>query len=484
MAPGGRTWAQIAAGVQPGGLPAADSPGAPVAKDVNPAHATATAALPSSSPSKAEQDCEGVRGMMPAEVVQVEPNAAASKDELVQSVPEADAAAPKQKGAPPSLGEAQTERCVSASTVPHNLASAITVPHSPPQCPTVPSSVLRSTSGSDLSSTAASERERSDNCILCSGSGLLCVGLLSDPCPLCEQGGLSIAEDINGSSASDGSELERAEATGTAEASEQIGKEQEDCGSGSDDSNSKKDGPSVNIKGGTAMTAPPGLGPPGIWLWDDVNASKESDATKSDAKNGDIVVNWPETSSDSPEVEFVGKLAQVCFGSDFMKMTVSWSEPWVRGNLTLSTADLQLHLEPSALSNFLPPLARLQAVLSRDAGVHQCHIFRMDRSKDNCSLAINMAKVSTNTCWDVLKAGFCPREKCTWEHPAPTLLSVSCAGDNGQPDLPTLMPEVRAAATSDQMSKDAEPFQPAGLSNVQLNFAAFMDDSSDSSEEP
>jgi len=255
----------------------------------------------------------------------------------------------------------------------------------------------------------------------------------------------------------------------------------------------------MGIKNGQSMTAPPGLGPPGIWVWDGVD--KEADAATSDTKKGDDSTNWPETPSDSEEVEFVGRLAQLCFGSDFVKMTVSCSEQ-CEGNVTLSNGALQLHLEPNALSGYLPPLARLQAVLTRDAAVHRFQISRMERSKDNGSLFINIFKISASTCWDVLKAGCCPRAKCTWQHPAPVLLSVSCAGDDGHTALPTLMPDPLSIVPSDKITalrKDAEPFQskdgalaslfsipPAGAmgqSNMQLNFAAFMDDSSGSSED-
>jgi len=491
MAPGGRTWAQIAAG-----LSVAESAGpTPPSKDAQPVHVPATAAPCPNIPNK---DCEAE----PAEIVLVEPCVVASRDEeglqkggeLVKKdeKPPAEAEADAKVGAVPSLEEAQTAECVSASAAPQNLVS--------------PSSVEDACQRSDMS-TAASERSSSGvasgSCILCSGSGLLCVGLLSDPCPLCEPAGEGDerpeAEALNGNTGSDGSslgappsELDRAEVIVVDESSEQNA-------SGSEDTNSANDAPPGKVTAppglGKAMTAPPGLGPPGIWVWPHESDAPEgcTEATEPNPKEDDKPITWPETSVDSAEVEFLGRAAQCCFQADFLKMTVKWSEPFVKGDVSLATANVQLHLEPTAPVNFLAPLARLQAVLARDQEANQIQCFRMERSKDNSSMHITCAKVSASTCWDVLKKGFCPRPACTWEHPAPTLLNVTCAGVPAvhRTPLASLVSKPVVDAASEKIqSKDCPTFQPAmepmGMQHVQmnqfsLNFGAIMssDESSD-----
>lgn len=151
------------------------------------------------------------------------------------------------------------------------------------------------------------------------------------------------------------------------------------------------------------------------------------EATHADEEN---TVSWPEDPVNSVEVEFIGKVSQLCFGSDIIKMTVWWDEPWLQGKVSVSTANVQLHLEPMApvYLDFLAPLARLQSLLARDQALHQCQIFRMSCSKDNASMDLSCARVAFNTCFDVLKKGFCPRQGCTWDHPVPTLVNVSWTG--------------------------------------------------------
>merc|ERR1711865_484715 len=161
---------------------------------------------------------------------------------------------------------------------------------------------------------------------------------------------------------------------------------------------------------------------------------------------------------DSPEVEFVRKIAQLVFGPDFIKMTVSWSGQSAQGKTALPSASVQLHLEPIAFSSFLTPLTRIQAVMGRDQKTQQCHIYRMNRSKDGASLAMMCARVSVGTCWDVLKKGFCPRPSCLWEHPAPRHLNVCCVGgpEVPKPAFTTLMPKPFDSHTF--LDKTATPF--------------------------
>jgi len=201
------------------------------------------------------------------------------------------------------------------------------------------------------------------------------------------------------------------------------------------------------------------------------------------------IIEWPKSSIDSAEVEFVGKVAQACFGADFKKLAVSWSETWVEGKLALSIANVQLHLERAEAVNFLAPLARLQAMLARDQTLFQCQIFRLERSNDNASMHVTCARVSVNTCWDVLKSGFCPRTSCTWEHPAPTVMNVSLAGGPPmamQTPLASLMPKPVVESLSETIpSKEFHMVPPSNAAmNEQMcfNFGAF-DDMTDSSEE-
>merc|ERR1712178_554235 len=141
-------------------------------------------------------------------------------------------------------------------------------------------------------------------------------------------------------------------------------------------------------------------------------------------------VNWPDQPVNSVEVEFVGKVAQMCFGGDFKKMTVSRDEPWVQGDSTMPKVNVALHLGPMApvYLDFLAPLSRLQSMLSRDQAMHQCRVFRMSCSEDNATMDLSCAMVNVNSCWDLLNKGFCPRPGCTWEHPTPTLVNVTWTG--------------------------------------------------------
>jgi hypothetical protein len=248
---------------------------------------------------------------------------------------------------------------------------------------------------------------------------------------------------------------------------------------------------SVNVINGTAVSAPPGLGPPGVWVWPDDNKSKrtESDATAATEPENQqeaSTISWPASSVDSVEVEFVGKSSQLCFGAEFIKMTVSWAEQWIREKMGMQIANLQLYLDADATSSPEASLSRLQAVLARDQIVHSCRVLNMQRSKENASMSITCSVVTVNTCWDVMKKGFCPRPGCTWQHPVPILLNVSIAGVSGaEPPLATLLPKVAADAVNAEKlkSEDDLPFAPNTASQqcVQLNMDAF--DETDSSDE-
>jgi len=160
-------------------------------------------------------------------------------------------------------------------------------------------------------------------------------------------------------------------------------------------------------------------------------------------------------------VEFVGKAAQRCFGSDFIKMTVSWAEPWVQGESAQSIANVQLHVKPMVRINFLAPLASLQAVLARDQVVYKIQVFHMECANDNASIQITCTKVSPSTCWALLEKGSCQSPNCSWEHPVPTLLNVSLAGDHAvqQPTSATSDPVANTASDA-ILSKDAPVFTP------------------------
>lgn len=354
--------------------------------------------------------------------------------------------------APTDLEDTQTATCVSESAEP-----------------------LRD----DMSSTAASERERTESCILCSGSGLLCDGLLADACPLCESGEKAEAtHDRSSSSTAESPKgVERSPANDVDLAYDEAG-----SGECLEDAPLVPRTPALHVvsETGTKMTAPPGIGPPGIWIWphDD---EKKGDAEKT-AASGDTTrtVTWPQSPVDSVEVEFVGKVARCCFGPEFMKMDVSWAETWVEGKLALSIANVQLHLEPTAPPNLLAPLVRLQSMLNSDQKFHHCQIFRMDRSSDDSSMHITCAQVSTGTCWDVLKSGYCPRTNCTWEHPAPSVMSVSVAGGPAtkQTPLASLMPKLAADRAASDKAADFNMFPPSNVTQINIvNFDEFTDSS-------
>lgn len=253
-----------------------------------------------------------------------------------------------------------------------------------------------------------------------------------------------------------------------------------------------------------AMSAPPGIGPPGVWLWPDPQSKPHCGASDA-SEAASNTVSWPETSGDSPAVDFVGNSARLCFGTEFKKVTVSWAEPRVQGEQTLPVANVELHLEPTASIKFGPPLARLHLMLARDQALHQMRILRAECREDAESMRITCIRVSTKTCWDVLKSGACPRPNCTWEHPVPTLVNVSCAGCLAAPQLASatvvksqtgaMKPEpVGDTISRTLLNKDAPVFAPsiesdmmtsknvpAFTSSIQLNIGAydFMSDSSD-----
>jgi hypothetical protein len=241
-------------------------------------------------------------------------------------------------------------------------------------------------------------------------------------------------------------------------------------------------GPHIRIsEEGTAVQAPPGLGPPGMWVWPHSSLKERTEKTNpEDSASKDENVSWPLSPVDCHEVEFVGKVAQVLFGSEFIKLTVSWTD---------SSAIVELHLKPTAAALFNAPLPLLQAMLARDQGFHQCQIFHMERVKDDTSLHITCVTVSANTCWDVLKKGFCPRPNCTWEHPVPVLMNVSCVGllERCKASLPAK--QIVDVPTDKIQCKEEVNGRPTLLTSngtmaqmtVQLNFGAFdeLDDSSD-----
>lgn len=315
---------------------------------------------------------------------------------------------------------------------------------------------------------------------------MLASGLLTDLCPLC---GSERAED------------EKQEALSSTASSGNGGGESlqsEDMCEGltrtSRDNSVCEIGESVrtNPKEGKAISAPPGIGPPGIWFWPadaDPPGGKTApddrtpDGAGSDTPGEEHTFSWPESYSNSPAVEFVCHVAQYCFEASFMSMNVSFAQPDEEGQ---TTANLELHLRQAAMVSSMPPMARLQAVLARDHRMHQFHIFSMDRSIDNSSLRLSCAQVSADTCWDALKPAGCWRgSSCPWEHPVPTVVHVQCAGDHAALPTPlaTLMPKVPFDPTTSDviMNKGRIPattveVNMVELNHQQLNIHAYDDD--------
>jgi hypothetical protein len=318
-----------------------------------------------------------------------------------------------------NLGEAQTEECVSGSNL----------------------HIGHSTSDQDeiSSSTAASERDALQNCIVCNGSGLLCVGLLSDPCPLCDRPMESDSEHVadepeklpcliqyasthsvalddettSSNALLTDEDIEMSKREGNASVQESLGEQ-----------TSTVQEPSKKVG---VVTSPPGLGPPGTWIWPETKAASE------DNESSNVIV-WPD---DSPincfEVEFLGLVAKNCFGDAFENMSVSFSG-------IEDKADVELHLKSA---RFGDPLALLQLALERETSFRGCgcHIFHMERSEDNGpSMHVSCSQVSKDTCWDVLKTGRCPRPTtCPWEHPVPFNLNVSCEVEAPKAAMATLL---------------------------------------------
>jgi len=502
MAPG-RTWAQIAAGksVPEASVPSAEAVGSKsvlrgVDSDLRPlpsllsAQAVVSGAGASprpSVPTKVELDIEKEEWCVVGDVVLVGPDLpelsptqscdekrlrgdmeAASKDEDEEEPEKC------EDTVLPSPGDAQTDKCISGSTVPRNLASA---------SPRAEDALHVD----DMSSTAASERERTESCILCSGSGLLCVGLLADACPLCDAEPEADGCETLEPEAPCGKAMSEGSSGGASPSAAEHAQESKDNYFPSNEGDSCPQRVYERTKDSTKMTAPPGLGPPGIWVWPHDSktgvAKSDAEAESSDDANA---ISWPGSSVDCEEVEFVCRVAQGCFGHDFEKMKVTRVETKVEGKVALSIVNLQLHLDKKMPAHFLPPLARLQAMLARDQALHQCQIFRMDRSKDNSTVHLTCAKVTAGTCWDVTKKGFCPRPNCTWEHPASVVMQVSEVG--GPPITSATTVKQNVAADSSSLKIPAKEVPPVnGTMNVNalnnLNFGAFDDLMSDSSEE-
>merc|ERR1712176_1628754 len=96
------------------------------------------------------------------------------------------------------------------------------------------------------------------------------------------------------------------------------------------------------------VTSPPGLGPPGTWIWPD-SKTEVSKQTCHESRNSFL---WPDCAANCYEVEFLGIVAQSCFGEGFRKMMVSWV-------VEECEADIALHLELGNRHS-LTPLALLQ----------------------------------------------------------------------------------------------------------------------------
>jgi len=467
MALAGRTWAQVASGL-PSSPAAAPAP-EPISVLKGAPEATANAACPD-VPSKVGIDREAVQKVpqnraAPGDVPAGPDTSAPTYEvaERTRAVAAPCAAAPAavraaiSKDVVKSLGKRLQKDMAPVPLGPEGLLEAAQTAKfvAGAVSQSLVEDACQFPASDDLSSTAASDRERCTSCILCSGSGLLCVGLLKDPCPLCEPEGDIIGDErpeaLSQSAVSDWpSEFEQADSSCSEVAIACV---------------------QVVPKPATGMCAPPGIGPPGVWVW-----PEEADRVPSDDEENTVV--WPAYPVDSVEVEFIGKVAQHCFGSDFLKMIVSWDEPWVQGESTMPKASVQLHLGPMApvYLDFLAPLSRLQSLLARDQACHQCQIFCMGLSKDFATMDLSCAMVTSATCWDVLKKGYCPRPGCTWPHPAPTLVNVSWTGG---PEL-YLVSEDEKVQNRPRLPLSIQQFDENNAT-AQFNLGAYSssDDSSD-----
>jgi len=427
MAPA-RTWAQIAAG----GKPFADP--SPDAKPPTPQVA-----------SSALSECENRNGDEFPNVLDSSSSSCASAiftDVASQQDASVTARHPDEREAERSLGDAQTAVCVSGSTPPFRAASDIT---------------------DTVSSTAASEQE-TYSCVLCSGTGLLCVGKLSDPCPLC--GDQKVDSDSDRNSDKGVVAAVPLEVSDVPKPTDPVLAPEAEHGSATTGTDVNSQGPVKEAanphsdetivsqvqetpKTCKSVKAPPGLGPPGTWIWpaaDDKKTTSDEPDKKSTASDE---LCWPEMPIDCVEVEFVGRVALECFGLEFQKMVVNWKTASVQGKLILPHARVVLHLEGSAFANSLSPLQRLQPVLSDEQKLHGCHIVRMERAKDNATLHFTCIYKTDSMCWDMLKLGRCPRPACTWAHPVPILISVSCADNpEGQQAKASLMAKVPLMANA------------------------------------
>jgi len=476
MALAGRTWAQVARGIPAAGEAALGGKAAleAIPDDAAAHEASRKPGLNATASAAAEQAAAQV------------PHEATSTVELTRASP------------PPGLSlDCSSEAEVIEEEVAAGLEDALTetCDLSSPATDLAPASSAVDMCQRSEVSTTASERGGNEHCILCSGTGMLCSGVLSDPCPLCETADGAVHDECHGVEASSAIGSSSSEV-----ASERNGKD--DCHSSAAEAIQQKQPlASVNVMSdGTAMAAPPGLGPPGVWVWSST-PKLGSDATELDSEqetrseDGPGVITWPNSTTDSVEVEFVGMSAQLCFGTDFLKMTVSWADKWLEEKMSMPIANLQMHVSSGSTAT----LGKLQAVLGRDQKIHQCHIFRMAKADNDASMTVVCAAVSANSCWDVLRKGFCPRgDKCTWEHPAPILLNVCFAGTLPEKPLATLLQAPFANAVLEDniltkktsalgyLVKEPPPVnspifgQNTGKNINSLNFVAFRGSESDS----
>jgi len=159
--------------------------------------------------------------------------------------------------------------------------------------------------------------------ILCGGSRLLCEGLSLDPCPLCDDVAADDMPEVSSSTA------EALSSTGSdhdapSELECTDGGTFEDC-SDATGAGKPRHGAEESLQAscasceGTVITAPPGIGPPGTWLWP--HASTSTDVTDATGENS---ASRPESSVNSREVERVKELTKLCFGSDLIRTTVTW----------------------------------------------------------------------------------------------------------------------------------------------------------------
>eukprot|EP00440_Ansanella_granifera_P050665 gb/GFBE01054914.1/.p1 GENE.gb/GFBE01054914.1/~~gb/GFBE01054914.1/.p1 ORF type:complete len:464 (+),score=83.57 gb/GFBE01054914.1/:1-1392(+) len=419
------TWAQVAAGVKKNPDPPFELP------------------MPAPAKSQVPEELQNRLG----EAAQDRQSSVQTPADKARVDAEADSAPAEQQQAPSTPAAPNNSASDDVEVVAREVAGAALKTTAPAAAPEVAGTP-----------EAEAETQEPDECPVCDGTGLL----LKDPCPLCQ---------------------DRAEMPSAEDASRAPAQVAESCGKAEEGAQPREEAVS-SIGQALPMRPPPGLEQidgespvpvRGIHPWrlkqqmakekerigsfssettigaqsrkcsatDDVNARVvDVDAVSNFSSASSNAyelpeVDWPADPVQPGEVHIIGEIVQQLFADGFSHMTVCYAAPAFAQGFPMPQIQVKLHLSDSVRQNLLAPLARLQGELCAALPLRGCQAFRMHRSKDNKALYLSCALMTDETCWDIIRNGYCQRSmqhRCRWHHPVPVLIAIAVVGDTS-PEL-------------------------------------------------